>query len=332
MTAGSSSSSRRGFTLVELLVVIAIIGILIALLLPAVQAAREAARRAQCTNQLKQMGLGSLNHHDVHGHFPTGGWGYLWVGDPDRGFDLHQPGGWIYNILPYVEQGTLHDLGKGQPAAAKAAAMSTRIATPVPAFNCPTRRSAIVYPALKKWNHSGMPIGTTTFTNNIARADYAGNGGEIPNIYASGPSDYNGESSYGSWPDEKTASGVIYGRSEVGIRKITDGTSNTYLIAEKYLNSDNYKSGEDSGDNEGMYMGFNEDIVRWTGNQQLLRVPLQDKPGYDGREIFGGSHAAGFNAVFCDGSVHMIPYSVDLETHRRLGNRKDGLPIDGDAI
>src|SRR3977135_3561541 len=75
-----------GFTLVELLVVIAIIGILVALLLPAIQAAREGARRAQCKSNLKQLALGCLNHHDTQKHFPTGGWGYQWVGDPDRGF------------------------------------------------------------------------------------------------------------------------------------------------------------------------------------------------------------------------------------------------------
>ena len=103
----------RGFTLVELLVVIAIIGILIALLLPAIQAAREAARRSQCKNNLKQMGLAAQNHLSTQKCFPSGGWGFLWVGDPDRGYGSNQPGGWQYSILPFIDQRQIREIGKG---------------------------------------------------------------------------------------------------------------------------------------------------------------------------------------------------------------------------
>src|SRR4051812_24808536 len=104
---------RQGFTLVELLVVIAIIGILVALLLPAIQAAREAARRNQCVNNLKQLSLGALNHESTFKMFPSSGLGYKWVGDPNFGHGRKQPGGWIYNTLPFIEEQAIHDMGFG---------------------------------------------------------------------------------------------------------------------------------------------------------------------------------------------------------------------------
>ena len=84
--------------------VIAIIGILVALLLPAIQAAREAARRTQCKNNLRQIALACLNHESTHKTFPHGGWGWHWMGDPDKGFGRKQPGGWIYQATPYLEE------------------------------------------------------------------------------------------------------------------------------------------------------------------------------------------------------------------------------------
>ena len=108
-----TSRSRAAFTLVELLVVIAIIGILVALLLPAIQAAREASRRTQCTNQLRQLAISFHNHHDTHKHLPTGGWRWTWLGYPEYGYGREQPGGWMYNILQFMEESALHDYGTG---------------------------------------------------------------------------------------------------------------------------------------------------------------------------------------------------------------------------
>jgi len=130
---------RRGFTLVELLVVIAIIGILIALLLPAIQAARESARTIQCKNNLKQMGLAVNSHLSAFRTFPSAGWGWDWVGDANRGGGASQMGGWLYQILPNMEQNNLYRL------ASSTSGCQQMISTPVSTFNCPSRRNGGPY-------------------------------------------------------------------------------------------------------------------------------------------------------------------------------------------
>jgi len=136
----------HGFTLVELLVVIAIIGILVALLLPAVQAAREAARRTQCKSNLKNIGLAMMNHHDTQGFLPAGGWGYLWMPDPDAGYGEDQPGSWFYSLLAFIEEGNLRDIGSGLPQAQKPDALRRLLVSPITVLNCPSRRPATPYP------------------------------------------------------------------------------------------------------------------------------------------------------------------------------------------
>ncbi|HMP06498.1 MAG TPA: DUF1559 domain-containing protein, partial [Lacipirellulaceae bacterium] len=137
----STPRRRRAFTLVELLVVIAIIGVLVALLLPAIQAAREAARRSHCANNVKQLATAFLTHEAAHRHYPTGGWGYRWFGEPDGGYGKRQPGGWGYNILEFIEQPALRRLGQGVTDINARQPLLRQVAETLPAvFNCPSKR------------------------------------------------------------------------------------------------------------------------------------------------------------------------------------------------
>jgi prepilin-type N-terminal cleavage/methylation domain-containing protein len=193
-----------GFTLVELLVVIAIIGMLMALLLAAVQAAREAARRVQCQDHLRQLGTAVLLHEESQGHFPTGGWGNQWVGDPDRGFGIEQPGGWMFNILPFLEEGPTRDLGRRLTGEAKTRAIATMLTTPISVLHCPSRRGLQLGPYT-----APQPLRNAEQPEVAAKNDYAICGGDVPLQGKGGPQDASVAAlrEY-EWPSHEKFSGI----------------------------------------------------------------------------------------------------------------------------
>lgn len=340
---------HKGFTLIEVLVVILIITILIGLLLPAVQMAREASRRSQCQNNLKQIGVAILLHENALMRLPSGGWGAHWVGDPDRGSGARQPGSWVYQILPYMDFQALHNLhfDTVQPASGSAgdkSALTARLqATQIPGFNCASRRSGGPYP------HSVTEAAINSdATTRDARCDYAANGGDVVFDAGNGPALADVDTY--SWPANATCTGVIFMRSTLSIDDISDGKPQTYLVAEKYVNPEHYEDGADPGDDFSMYTGHSSDTIRWavgagtataggtgttggTGGTTTTAATLRrDYPGFANDQAFGSSHPGTFNAVFCDGSVRAVAYEIDPEVHRRMANRKDGLVVELESL
>jgi prepilin-type N-terminal cleavage/methylation domain-containing protein len=330
--------AQGGFSLVELLVVIAIISILVALLLPAIQSAREAGRRSQCLNHLRQIGLSLLHFHDTNKTFPYGGWGQTWVGVPDRGNGQRQPGGWIYSLLPFTEEAALHDLGMELTGTAAAEAYSQRLQTPLELFVCPSRRAAGVWNIADDFAYvrTPKPYGDVAM---VARADYAINGGSSHIFGSIGPIDFAQGDDPKYWQtgtSTKNFSGISHMRTAVSARRITDGLSSTYLVGEKCVEADQYATGKSKGDNESMYAGYCTDLHRFAGVVEGLSPalslsafiqPLNDNEIADGVDAtirFGSAHAIGFHMGYCDGSVHFIDYDIDLEVHFRAGHRSDG--------
>lgn len=318
-----SGARRPAFTIIELLIVIVIVAMLLTLMAPAVQLVREAARDMDCSNRLRQIGIAIHAHEVTHKILPTNGWGYEWIGNPNRGFRRTQPGGWVYNVLPYMEQASAHDLGRGMVAGSspqKKAALQM-VQTVIPGFNCPDRRRSQLLPVVDSYEPKySDPI------PQAQRTDYAINGGQAncgpgPN-FVKGPDSFADANST-EWVTEftrmnKTCTGVAHFGSEVRIAQITDGLSKTYLVGEKYLDPQHYLDGRGAGDKRTMLEGANEDITRWGAE------PKPDAPGKQNGGVWGGPHPEAFNMLYCDGSVRNISFDIEPAIHEHAANRSDG--------
>ena len=317
-SASWGAPSTKGFTLVELLVAISIIGLLLALTLPAVQSARQAARSTQCRNNLRQIGLAVHNHEATHRAFPSNGWGFLWIGDADRGVGQRQPGGWIYQLLPHLEGTPIANIGAGLQGLAKEDSLEELMKSPLPVFECPSRPGEGLLLARPQ------SLANATWTPWVAKTDYAINEGDFITDTDGGPPSLTaGDDPNYPWKDVSAATGVCFLRSRIRTQDVLDGMSQTYLVGEKHVRRAAYLSADDLGHDQSMYCGVDLDINRWT-----LEPPLPDGDG-DAVRAFGSAHPGGCHFVFCDGSVHLVSYSVDAQVHRSAGNRRDGFVQSG---
>ena len=368
----------RAFTLVELLVVIAIIGILVALLLPAIQSAREAARRTQCKDNLKNIGLGILNFVDTYKVFPTGGSHYLQpnVFDVKQNLENGRPlgpdrqgMGWGFQILPYMEETAAYQMQNAQDLGKVV----------VVVYACPSRRSAKTSYSpsfditFSVTDYAGAVPATYINVSKSARFDPSQgvpfNQAAFLKFFPAWKGGTTAAAKGGDWPvDSEIYDGVIVrcpwkwdhtdtttgkqiGNSLSGsqglvkISQITDGTSKTLMVAEKYVRNDSYEAGDlqHYSDDRGWYDGWDADQMRMAcfapisdGDPIGWRADVSDYFGDTGSNFggsfnvyhFGAAHTSGINAVFADGSVHGIGFDVDPVIFNNLAARNDGTTID----
>lgn len=319
------SKLRRGFTLIELLVVIAIIAVLISLLLPAVQQAREAARRTQCKNNLKQIGLALHNYHDTHSRIPHGM--LSGINDTDMGPD-DEGWGFLVMILPFIEQGNLYQQlnPQGQPGVFEAywvAQGSPATGAPipggdviVPAYRCPS--SGLPDHVPQNWSVPGSPVGNlpTQRRQSIGYAvtDYKGAGGSC-----------TGDN------------GMLHKLAEAPRGRkfgdVSDGLSNTVTVGESSYVQTNRTPGN------GATPSRVEDWPTWVGGigeDESMRFngrtgsPINCGAG-PSRMFFAldddcafSFHTGGAQFVFGDGSVHFLSENISDATWCRLNGMNDG--------
>jgi prepilin-type N-terminal cleavage/methylation domain-containing protein/prepilin-type processing-associated H-X9-DG protein len=294
---------QKGFTLVELLVVIAIIGILIALLLPAVQAAREAARRSQCTNNMKQIGLALHNYHDTYKSFPTG---FIY-----RGGSGVANYGWNVAIFPYMEQQAFYDV--------------------LDAGNVPlyVRYASTVPTDIEMMEHPIATLRCPSDTGKDTCNSISFGGSSDPRVALS---NYVASCGYGDRPTTTTeCRGMFYGNSWNGFSDCTDGTSNTIAVGERCYtqpgNADHYHHAATwLGVGRNNSYGADCTLRTLCRNAFILNFDYHaaGSPENMGKGC-ASLHPGGANFVLCDGSVHFISETTNrTEVIQPLAWRNDG--------
>jgi prepilin-type N-terminal cleavage/methylation domain-containing protein/prepilin-type processing-associated H-X9-DG protein len=277
---------RVGFTLVELLVVIAIIGILIALLLPAVQAAREAARRMQCTNNLKQMGIALHNYHDTLQTLPP------YRSPTSHGF------GWATLIMPYSENAAIYDTldvanqNLRQVCRGSASPARDVLATVIKNYRCPSSDGPETY----SWENKNGE--TVTY----------------------GTSNYVGCHGYGQCGNDAPHQNGAINKTGVGFQEITDGLSNTYAVGEVSFGRHGWRpSGTNQARDYAFWCGVPDNVKNYSVEWATMLARAGAYPiNYNGDFAFLSIHPGGGNFLFCDGSVHFMAETMSSD--------KNGVP------
>jgi prepilin-type N-terminal cleavage/methylation domain-containing protein len=348
MRISLGSTRRQAFTLVELLVVIAIIGILIGMLLPAVQQVREAARRTECLNNMRQVGLSAINFESANMNFPTQGLinGSFFQGGLDRPNKGMENFSWIYQVLPFMEQNNLANLRATTGGLGVDPAGNSMVGEAVPNLSCPSRGPRFFTPTSlaapgrhfipdygSYWTSNndhkvitGASIDQTPKTSDLSKVQ-AGNDWQQTRwrgiIVPSG--EFDGSS---------TGNGVVK-HSKVGYGGLSDGSSNTILLAEKGAWSSHYNPVQNSGyANGNNFFGNIENrgiLGPFQSNARAAYAGVTGAAAYSDSERtlsqlggFGSAHPGTFNAVLGDGSTHTIPTVVERFTFAQLGIRNDG--------
>jgi prepilin-type processing-associated H-X9-DG protein len=227
-------------------------------------------------------------------------------------------------LLPFIEQQALHDLGQGTEDSDKRDAVTRACTSVVPLYLCPSRRRPKAY---RYRRFDLYPLHNTNELSVCTKIDYAANAGDH---YIDGPGGpetlTEGDSDAYEWLDQGLLNGVIFQRSEIQLRHIKDGLTHTYLVGEKHLEWRHYKDGEGGGDDQTAFVGYDQDVNRWTAYEGVPNPPVQDQREKKDWARFGSPHPAGCSFVFCDGSVRVVGYDVDGQLHRGCGPRNDGEP------